>query len=55
MNEMPYDLNQVTNLTMHFANGFDILKLAIEYLARNQSLTTNRIDKMEKGMVKSGM
>lgn len=55
MAEMPFDLNQVAGLTMHFANGFDILKLAIEFLARNQSLTSSRIDKMEKGMVAGGL
>lgn len=36
---MPYDLDQVADLSNHFANGFDLLKKAIEYLARKQRRT----------------
>lgn len=37
--EMPYDLEKVSDLSNHFANGFDLLKKAIEYLAKKQRRT----------------
>ena len=32
--EMPFDLDQIAGLSNHFVNGFDLLKKAIEFLAR---------------------
>ena len=37
--EMPFDLDQVSDLSIHFANGFDLLKKAIEFLAKKQHRT----------------
>lgn len=37
--EMPYDLDQIAGLSNHFANGFDLLKKAIEFLAKKQRRT----------------
>jgi len=33
---MPYDLEEISDLSSHFANGFDLVKLAIEFLAKRQ-------------------
>jgi len=32
--EMPFDLEQIADLSTHFAHGFDLLKKAIEHLAK---------------------
>ena len=32
--EMPYDLEQIADLSTHFAHGFDLLKKAVEHLAK---------------------
>ena len=46
--EMPYDLGQMTDLSNHFANGLDLLKNAIEFLAKRQK-------RSEAALVENGM
>lgn len=42
---LPFDINKLCNF------GFDVLKEAIEYLAKQQAETNNRLEKLEaKGM-----
>jgi hypothetical protein len=47
--EMPYDLNEISDLSLHFANGFDLLKKAIEFLAKKQRRTEGALQ--EHGML----
>lgn len=46
--DMPYDLNEITGLSSHFNSGFDLLKNAIEFLAKQQVDLRNRLGLVEK-------